>query len=398
MLVAQLGARRHYLVPRALAEAGHLERFCTDLYFGHRPWLDSAIASVLGRRAASFEGRCHPNVPVALVSDFPFVPLLRLATPGSATARWMHDGRRFGESVVRSGLGGANAVMAFSSAALEIFQAARTKRIATVLDHATAPRDREMAIVADEERRFPGWSESPVRQDLTLRRYSQRQAEERDLADRIICGSRFVADLLRDEGVDQSKIRVVPLGMSTPRAGVKRKRKKQGEPLHVLFVGNEGLRKGLSYLLEAVKSLGSSAVRLRIAGNPGFTREGMARVLQVCEECRPVPRAEIQSWYGWADVLVLPTLSDTFGLVILEAMSAGVPVITTHASGGPDVIRDGIDGWLVPLRDSTAIAHRLDTLLRASDLAINMGRAAQERAAQFDSIAYRRRLLEAITS
>ena len=124
----------------------------------------------------------------------------------------------------------------------------------------------------------------------------------------------------------------------------------------------------------------------------------MARVHQVCEECRPVPRSEIHAWYGWADVLVLPTLSDTFGLVILEAMSSGVPVITTHASGGPDVIRDGVDGWLVPLRDPTAIAHRLDTLMRTPDLATDMGRSALERSAEFDSATYRRRLLEAITS
>ena len=223
VLVAQLGARRHYMVPRALAEGGHLERFCTDLYFGYRPWLDPAIASILGPRAAGFQGRCHPNVPMTLVSDFPSVPLMSLAARGSASQRWMCDGRRFGESVVRSGFGRADAVMAFSSAALEIFQAARTKRIATVLDHATAPRDREMAVVADEEHRFPGWADSPVLEDPALQRYSQRQAEERALADRIICGSRFVAGILQDEGVDPSKIRIVPLGMSTHTGGLKRR-------------------------------------------------------------------------------------------------------------------------------------------------------------------------------
>lgn len=397
VLVAQLGARRHYLVPLALVEGGHLERFCTDLYFGQRPWLDRAFASVVGARAAGFEGRCHPSVPRTLVSDFPSVPLLSVATRGSASERWMCDGRRFGKAVVRGGFGRADTVMAFSSAALEIFQAARARGTATVLDHATAPRNREMAAVAEEEKRFPGWAESSALQDPGLESYSHRQARERALADRILCGSSFVAGVLQEEGVDPAKIRVVPLGIDT---AFRVERGSQGprKALHVLFVGNEGLRKGLGYLLQAVKVLKSSSIRVRIAGHPGFTDEGMSHVRQVCEECRPVLRSEMPACYAWADVLVLPTVSDTFGLVILEAMARGLPVITTTASGGPDVIRHGVDGWIVPVRDSASIARRLDQLASTPGLLAAMSSAARERSAEFDSVTYRKRLLEAIVS
>lgn len=398
VLVAQIGARRNYLVPRALAEGGHLERFCTDLYFGRRPWLDPVIAAILGSRATGFRGRCHPGLTATLVSDFPWFPIASLAARGCASQRWMGSGQRFGQSVVRAGFGRADAVIAFSSAALEIFQAARARGIATVLDHATAPRDREMAVVAEEEKRFPGWVDTPALQDPGLESYTQRQTQERALADRILCGSSFVAGVLREEGVDPAKIRIVPLGVSTPAVGLKRKCHTPGRALHVLFVGNEGLRKGLGYLLQAVEDLGSPAIRLRIAGNPGFTEEGMFQVRQLCEECRPVQRSEMQAWYEWAHVLVLPTVSDTFGLVILEAMSSGLPVITTSASGGPDVITDGVDGWVVPLRDPSSIAQRLDQLMSTPGLVADMGRLARERSAEFDSAAYRRRLLEAIVS
>ena len=120
----------------------------------------------------------------------------------------------------------------------------------------------------------------------------------------------------------------------------------------------------------------------------------MSQVHRLSEMCTAVPRREISDWYAWADVLVLPTISDTFGLVILEAMASGLPVITSPASGGPDVIREGIDELIVPQRCSSSIAERLDWLIRHPDRLTAMGQAARSRATEFDGTSYRRRLLE----
>ena len=147
------------MVPRVLAEAGCLERFYTDVYFGRRPWLD------LGRLRAFWdadqrgsESRCDPSLPIAVVSDFPHILLAGRARRGSATRSWTLKGRQFCESVIERGFARAESVLAFSSAALEIFEVARAKGIATILDlYATAPVDSEMATVHEEEKRFPGW-------------------------------------------------------------------------------------------------------------------------------------------------------------------------------------------------------------------------------------------------
>jgi glycosyltransferase involved in cell wall biosynthesis len=104
------------------------------------------------------------------------------------------------------------------------------------------------------------------------------------------------------------------------------------------------------------------------------------------------------AWYHWADVLVLPSVSDTFGLVILEAMAAGLPVIASEASGGPDVVRHGTDGWIVPVRDAAAIATRLDILASSATLVSQMGEAARQQASDFGAEAYAAKLLEAIAS
>ncbi len=397
VLVAQLGARRHYLVPRALSQHGALERFYTDVYFGRRPRLDPLLAVCLGSRAAAFRGRRDAAIPTSRVVDFPYQSLVAIARRGSPCRRWLATGRKFAASVAQKGFGSANTVIAYSSAALELFELARPQGILTVLDHATAPRDLEMAAVAEEEERFPGWAAEPVMADPGLGAYADRQHMERGLADRILCGSTFVAAALAREGrAVASALRVLPLGVAASPIGAQCRTQRPRGELRVLFVGNEGLRKGLGYLLEAVGSLKSDRVRLRIAGNPGFSALGMSEVRRLCEDCRVVPRHKMPTWYAWADVLVLPSISDTFGITILEAMSSGLPVIASTSSGGPDVIRGGVDGWTVPPRDAASIADKLDHLAAHTGVAHEMGAAARTRAAEFNVNAYQRRLLEAI--
>ena len=100
--------------------------------------------------------------------------------------------------------------------------------------------------------------------------------------------------------------------------------------------------------------------------------------------------------YRWADVVVLPTISDTFGLAILEAMAFGVPVITTANSGGREVIRPGVDGWLVPIRDPQAIAEKLETLLKDVELRQHLSGNAESRVRQFSEQAYCQNLVASI--
>jgi glycosyltransferase involved in cell wall biosynthesis len=87
------------------------------------------------------------------------------------------------------------------------------------------------------------------------------------------------------------------------------------------------------------------------------------------------------------DVMVFPSLFEGFGLVILEAMSQGLPVITTPHTAGPDLIEDGKDGFIVPIRSAESIARRLDQLASDPALLAAMSDAARETAA---SLAWRR--------
>ena len=94
------------------------------------------------------------------------------------------------------------------------------------------------------------------------------------------------------------------------------------------------------------------------------------------------------------DVLVFPSLFEGFGLVILEAMAQGLPVIATSHTAGPDLIEEGVDGFIVPIRSADAIAERLLLLARDRDRLSAMQQAAQGKARLHTWENYRGRVVQ----
>ena len=94
------------------------------------------------------------------------------------------------------------------------------------------------------------------------------------------------------------------------------------------------------------------------------------------------------------DVLVLPSLFEGFGLVILEAMAQGTPVVTTAHTAGPDIIEDGTDGFIIPIRSAEAIAEKLDLLASDHERLMAMKLAAKRKSALCRWAIYQQRLVE----
>ena len=99
--------------------------------------------------------------------------------------------------------------------------------------------------------------------------------------------------------------------------------------------------------------------------------------------------------YSWADVFLLPSLCEGSATVIYEALAHGLPVICTPNTGS--VVRDGMDGFIVPIRDAATTAARLEQLAGDRELRTWMGANARQRASEFTVAAYGRRLLAALS-
>jgi glycosyltransferase involved in cell wall biosynthesis len=132
-------------------------------------------------------------------------------------------------------------------------------------------------------------------------------------------------------------------------------------PLRVLYVGAMSQRKGISYLLRAMELVDGIA-ELSLIGRLGHPSSELAAALNRHTWTPTLPHGQVLEAMRNADVLVLPTLFEGRALVVLEALSQGVAVITTPNSGAEDVVLDGETGFIVPIRSAEAIAEKLTRL------------------------------------
>jgi len=161
---------------------------------------------------------------------------------------------------------------------------------------------------------------------------------------------------------------------------------RQGEPLRVLYAGAVSLKKGVPYLLEAVEPL-ASQVALTLVGE---LSPKMAHILKRFRSHRSLPylpKNELRGLYREHDVLVMPTLGDSFGFVTIEAMASGMPVIASQNAGAPVADED----WRVPPHDAEAIRRRLLAYHADREKLNQDGRLAASFAAHFTPERYRAR-------
>lgn len=403
--VVMLGARMHFAVPQILARAGLLQTFYTDVYLGNKAWLERLVRMVpdvaesgLGQQLV---GRSADHIPPDRIVSFDLLGLWYYykrrrmqATPEPAML-YARMNRLFGNRVVRRGVDGSDIVWGFNGASLEVFQHARKHGIKCILEQSIAPRRIELDLLAQEQLSWPGWKTDaagpPVSGNDPL---SQREEAEWRLADLIVCGSDFVADGLRKQNVPAEKLRVVPYGVNTGYFQTSSTPSPAGT-LNVLFSGEVGLRKGVPYLLEALRALNRpSSVRAKLVGPINLNPERLRTYSEWCEVLGPVPRLRMIEMYRWADVLVLPSLCEGSATATYEAMACGLPIITTANTGS--LVRDGVEGFVVPIRDPVALQEKIALLADDESLRTSMSRAARERAQEASWESYSRRLLETL--
>jgi glycosyltransferase involved in cell wall biosynthesis len=401
VLVAQIGARRHYAVPLALHRQGLLRQFCTEFYVKSPLFRRILETSILPQKLHKIGGRYDGELPSSLVRSFPLFAMRyifeahRAKSERERVANWVWGGQRFCELSTKSVDEGCGTIYAFSSAAKELFKTARTLGIRTILDHATAPYLFERQLVEEESDRFPGWATSEKGNDEIFALYDERQREELELADVIICGSSFIRSAILANGAHPNKVRVVPLGIADHFFQTQKSLRRPNEPLRALFLGDDGLRKGIGYFAAALGLVGQHKVKAKVAGSLGLSAKARRAIAERATIVGSVSRKNVGTLFQWADVLVLPSVSDTFGLVILEAMASGVPVISTTHTCAPDVVRDSVDGFVTPPRDAEIIAARLEQLADDRELLGSMSAQARARALEFNLDRYAERLVAA---
>ena len=394
LIVAQLGARMHYAVPSILARANSLERLYTDIYSprAFRPVLKmmSRIGLTSLRR---WQGRDSDDIPEEKIVSLNGMGLQyywrrrQASACNKASAAYLWAGRELCRRVINHGLGNGDGVYTFNSAGLELLRYARSQGAFTVMEQTIAPGVIEDELLTIEEMDFPQW-ESARSKDPHRSSMNEREQMEWEMSDLILCGSEFVSEGIRASGGPADRCHVVPYGIRRP-AHLPAKNSTHG-PLRVLTVGAVGLRKGTPYVLAAARSLKGKA-EFRMVGPLNVSRSVQELLRSQVDLFGSVPSSEIQHHFAWADVFLLPSICEGSAAACYEALGYGLPVIATPNTGS--VVRDGIDGFIVPIRNPDAITEKLERLHSDRDLLALMSLNARQRSTDFSLERYGERLL-----
>lgn len=288
-----------------------------------------------------------------------------------------------------------NLAFGYESASLYTFRRAKELGFQRVLYQPNACAEKLKALLEEEKRLFPTLAET-VRGEWYSDQELQRRREERQLADAIFCASSFTRQSLIEVGVDPEKIIVEPYGVDQT---VFSPFKEKFSRFSVVWASSYTQTKGIGYLLEALSRDPVPGAEIVLAGYPyGFDGVALYEDRVRVKRLGHITRQELGVVMGQCHVHVFPTLVEGFGRNIIEAMASGLPVITTRNCAGPDLIEDGVTGFIIPIRDVDAICEKLAWVYDHPQEAIEMGQRARARVASLTQSDYRRRFAERIQS
>jgi alpha-maltose-1-phosphate synthase len=396
IVVTHPGRQHSFETAYAAQEAGLLYRYITSFYHTGRPLLPN-LGRVVPRRLKGkleFEvrRRWHPDLDPQRVITYPgphlgfqlaqrLLPLgQRIVTELAETANGAFEDRVCGwlrESE------GTELVHAFEGGALRTFNTIRRLGYVGILD--VTSKHEECVQLDISERRQWG-----LRPKYHSPRSTRRIRAERKVADVLLVPSESAAETVSKDGVSTDRIVLVPYGAG-PSFLHSRWCGGQGV-FRVVCAGRITARKGIGYLLQAWSNAALKGAELVLVGFPDD--DGQALLSRLPGSCRvtgALPYSKMAEILGSCDLFVCPSLTETGPLVVYEAMATGLPVITTENARA--AVRDGVDGIVVPIRDSDALQEAILFMYRNPETRARMGAAARERIqAGFTWGHYRRRL------
>lgn len=392
--VVVAGHRDLFGTPRAIDRAGLLRYLATDLYVGRgsvlnhvRPLLrlgPKTVRKLLARDSGLPADKIIANNIAGLRS---WHALRKVHDPGAASVLHQRLAKELARSLLRRCPPFADAVVGYRMSDWLFSQLPEeTAKILCQNDGGAY----EVDVVGEVYDRNPEWHfpvngpQSPAADDrpgwLELER--ARLKEEWRLSTRIVCWSEWCVTCVTADGVPREKCVVVPPLFTPSPAYAACEPQYDRQPFTIIFLGTLCLRKGTHDLVQAVaKAAEQVPVKLVLAG-PNQLNPAMLEQFKEHIDYRGfVPHRELPGLFSQGHALALPSYSEGFGMVQLEAMAAGLPVIRSTNTG--EAARDGEEGLVVTPGDQAGLTQAIVTLARDREMLREMGIKARRRLNDF---------------
>jgi starch synthase len=390
-----------YELVASIARLGFGARFETGFYYSGAGWLARLVASLPAKYRAKLERelkrrqfagldavvmRQHALLELAYVLSARLLP--RKPELSAKLMHWRNE--RFDKAVGRRVIPAKpSLIVAQDTSALHTIRAAKQAGTISILHQMIGHLAVGARILKEEAALQPDWADS-LHADAPPWLIEQCRAEAVE-ADHVIASSDYVRQTLIEVGAKPERVHLLPYGVRVDKFRPADAPRNDGK-FRLLYVGQISQRKGLSYLLDAIKQIGDREIELTLVGGIVGAGNGLKKYDGLYRHVRNVPHSEVIALFRDADAFVYPSLHEGSALAIYEALASGLPVITTLNSGS--VVRDGIEGRIVPIRDSQALVEKILELKNNPDLRRTMALAARARAEEFTWDRYRERLGE----
>jgi glycosyltransferase involved in cell wall biosynthesis len=347
------------VVPGKFQPAYHLAE-----YLEHKGRLERLITPIPYKRAASLGVSRHRTRCLSPFAYWNF-------GIGRYGPRWLRPSSQlavnvtFGQTAARL-IGEPRVFIGWCGSALECIRRAHHLGIPAVLQSGSAHIGWQTDILHEEFQRF-GYGDALTHPLMVAR--CLREVEE---ADAIIVPSGFALRTFVERGVSESKLILVPWGVTSL---TEPPYERTNVVPRILFVGSCSLRKGIPYVLDAFRRIDTPAT-LRLVG-PFDQRllDMVGGLPEGAEAVGPKRDTDLAAEYRNADIFVMASVEDGSPMAVLEAMHAGLPVVVSDHMGA-DQVTDGVNGFVVPARNASALSERLEELLADTTLRCRMGHAA----------------------
>jgi glycosyltransferase involved in cell wall biosynthesis len=382
LTVSYSGVHQAYQLALAAQEAGLLQEFLCSFYDAPGKW-GHQLSRVLGQ--AVMANRRLDGIDPQCVREYPWPELLlkvRNRLQRLPANSWIQAAQQFDSwAAGRISRAASKAVVCAENCAFATFQAAEKFGLRRIYD--CPGHNAELWQAATEEAaRRTGLAMVSIADTPEIARRKDRELE---LAERVLTYSEFHSDGVAARGVARERIVQIPLWTDpdfwTPAVTPSELR----GPLKILFAGGINLRKGVPFLIEAVRRLAPHAHLTLVGHLDPDAAPCLAGAGSFATVLAPVSKQALRTIYQSHDTLVLPSLGDSFGFVAMEAMACGLPAILTTHCGAP--LPD--PAWRVPVMDAAAIATALTRYLDDPAALAHDRLSAREFAARYTPKRYR---------
>jgi len=397
--VGQLGGRMYYGVPAILYRHNLLSKLYTDWVANKFP------VNIFYNAFPAIRARLNSHVPpfppewvsqmlaTSLIKHFE--KKLFHYTPSQLHTQYYYSlGTALEKSIIKDNFNRAQAIFMIGSTSALVFQEAKKRGLKTIKEQIIAPSQYTLALLQEVWEKYSDWENlDEERKVLTF--WTDQQWKEWDSADYIVCGSSFVVDAMRKVGGPADKTVVIPYGVPfSGNQGQSPHNYPGGRKLRVLTVGTLGLRKGTPYIIESARQLQGECEFVLIGSIPQPLPRLLRDLPGNVKLVGHIPRSYIGSYYQWADVFLLPSLSEGSATVCYEALSYGLPLVVTPNTG--QFITDGEEGFIIQPKSAEKITIALSKFLNQPQLVNEMSAKALKLSPQATLEAYEQRLMNFI--